>query len=241
MTKDTERLETPAFTIEPGKLTRHGSGSSRTLLRFAAPAARHLDGGFDASVNIVLHDAQGRFIGRRGGSRDKTILGNRAIWIHEVDNDWIAQAARVTYEIEHRFDYRRKIVAGELPPLPSDADTSDYFRWLNLDPRTLEDRAVRFDFALWARSSELTITISQEPKLVTDSCRSELELDLLDGDHQLCFSRPLSTGLNYGQPSYDDTSISMDRRTLRMLKFFELRGRTEARALARLVIDGLPS
>jgi len=236
---NTERLETPAFTIEAGTVTRHTASSSRTMLRFTAPSARQIDGGFDAQVSAVLFDGQNRLIGRRGGSRDKTILGNRALWIHEIDNDWIGQAARVVYEIEHRFDYRRKIVAGELPQLPADADISDYFRWLNLDPRTLEDRAVRFDFALWARSSELAVTVSQHPKLVTDSCRTELELDLLDGDHNLCFSRPFSCGLNYGQPNVDDTSISMDRRTLRALKFFELRGKTEVRAIAKLVIDGI--
>jgi hypothetical protein len=238
---DTERLETPAFTIEAGTLTRHALTSSRTALRFIAPAERHLDGGFDATVSAILYDARDRFIARKGGSRDKTILGSRAVWVHELDNDWLAQAARVTYEIDHRVDFRRKIVAGELPQLPAQADVSDYYRWLDLDPRTLEDRVVRFDFALWARASEVAITVSQTPKLATDSCRSELELDLLDGNLQLCFSRPLSIGLNYGQPSFDDTSITMDRPTMRALRFFELRGRTDLRGLARLVVDGLPS
>lgn len=235
--QDTERLETPAFTIEPGKATRAGASSSRTTIAFSAPSARHLDGALDVSVHAVLLDARGRFIGRRSGDRSRTILGNRAAWVHEIDNDWIAQAARITYELEHRFDHRRRIVAGELPQLPADADASDYHRWLDLDPRTLEDRLARYDFALWARSSELVITISQQPRLATDSCRTEFELDLLDGDRQLCFSKSFSTSLNCGQPAYDDTSISMDRRALRALRFFELRGRTEARGLARLTID----
>lgn len=237
MPQVTERLETPAFTIEPGEVTRQAASSSRTMLSFAAAAARHFDGAFEVSVNAIVFDAQGRFIGRRSGDRSKTVLGNRAAWSHEIDNDWLAQAANVTYEIEHRFDYRRRVVAGELPPLAVDADASDYYRWLNLDPRTLEDRAVRYDFGLWVRSSELVITISQRPMFVTDSCRSELELDLLDDQRQLCFSRPFNVSLNYGQPAYDDTSISMDRRAMRSLRFFELRGRTEARNVARIAVD----
>lgn len=237
MVKRTERLETPVFTIEAGQVTRQGGSSSRAELSFTAASARHLDGGFEVSVYALLFDGEGRFIGRRSGDRGKTILGNRAQWVHEIDNDWLAQAARLTYELEYRFDYRRKIVAGELPQLPADADADDYYRWLNLDPRTLEDRAVRFDFGLWARSSEAVITISQEAKFTTDSCRTELEFDLFDADNQLCFSRSFGTSLNYGQPSYDDTSISMDRRALRALRFFELRGRTEARGLARMTLD----
>ena len=39
-----DRLDTPPFTIEPGKITRQGSSSSRSLLAFSAPATRHLDG-----------------------------------------------------------------------------------------------------------------------------------------------------------------------------------------------------
>ena len=239
----TERLETPAFTIEPGTVTRLGSsGSSRTVLQFAAPSTRHLDGRFELSrIGLVLFDAKDRLIGERSSDRAKSILGNRCTWIHEVDNDWLGQAARFTYQINHQFDYRRKIVAGELPALPGDADGTDYFRWLNLDPRTLEDRVVRFDFALWARNTSLDLTIAQHPKLVTDSCRSELELDLFDADNNLCFSRTFSAYLNCGQAAYDtEQSISMERRTLRTLKFFELRGRTEVRSIANLEVSAIP-
>lgn len=236
-TKDPDRLDTPPFTIEAGKITRQGSTSSRTLLAFAAPAARHLDGGLDINVYAVLFDAQGRFIARRSNDRNRTVLGNRAQWVHEIENDWLAQAARITYEIEYRFDHRRKILGGELPQLSAEAAASDYYRWLNLDPRSLEDRIVRLDFALWVRSSELVVTISQQPTFTTDSCRTELELDFVDADHQLAYTRTFATSLNCGQPSFDDTSIGIDRRALRTLRFFELRGRTEARGIARWSFD----
>jgi hypothetical protein len=96
---------------------------------------------------------------------------------------------------------------------------------------------VRLDFALWVRSSELVITIAQQPKFSTDSCRTEFELDLVDADQQLAYSRAFSTSLNCGQPSFDDHAIEIERRALRPLRFFELRGRTEARGIARVSLD----
>jgi hypothetical protein len=237
---NTPKFETAAFTLEEGQVTRH-AGGSRTALRFTAPAKRHIDGGFEADVNIVLFDAQDRFVHRRSGDRSRTVLGNRAFWVHEIDNDCLANATHFAYEISHRFDYRRRIVAGELPELSSQSDGSDYYRWLNLDPRTLEDRVIKLDFALWARNSSIDITHSQQCKLATDSCRTEWELDLLDADRNLCFTRNSSVSMYYGVPAYEDTSISMDRRSMRMLKFFELRGRTEVRAIVRFPIDQIPT
>jgi hypothetical protein len=232
-----DRLDTPPFTIEPGKIVRQGSSSSRSLLTFSAPATRHLDGGLEINVAALLFDAQDRFIGRRGADRSRCVIGKRAQWSHEIDNDWLSQAARITYEIEYRFDYRRKILGGELPQLSAEAASSDYFRWLNLDPRALVDRGVQLDFALWVRSSELVITISQQPRFVTDSCRTELELDLIDVDHQIAYTRTFSAGLVSGQAAFDDTSIGIDRAALRPLRFFELRGRTDGRGLARWSYD----
>lgn len=236
-TAGTDALDTPAFTIQPGTVTRTASSSSRTTLSLTAPAARHLDGGLDYSVHALLFDGRGRFIGRRSGDRSRVVLGTRAAWQHELETDWIAQAARITYEIEYRFDYRRKILGGELPPLAAAAATSDYHRWLDLDPRVLEDRVVRFDLALWVRSSELVITATQHPKLITDSCRTDLELDLLDADHQLMYARTFYAGLNCAHPSFEDTSLSIDRRSLAALRFFELRGRTEVRAVTHWSFD----
>lgn len=232
-----DRLDTPPFTIEPGKITRQGNTSSRSLLTFSAPAARHLDGGLEITVSALLFDGRDRFIGRRGGDRSRTVIGKRAQWRHEIDNAWLVQAARITYEIEYRFDYRRKLLGGELPQLSAEAASSDYYRWLNLDPRLLDDRAVQLDFALWVRSTELVITISQQPRFITDSCRSELELDVIDVDHQVAFTRVFSASLLCGEAAFDDTSISIDRAELRPLRFFELRGRTEARGLARWSYD----
>ncbi len=236
----TARIETVAFTIEEGEVTREPAGS-RTLLRFAAPAKRHLDGGFEVNnVNALLFDRDGRFIARRGSERARTVLGNRAAWVHEIPVDQLALATRVSYEIEHRFDLRRKVLATELPTLPAESDGSDYWRWLTFDPRLLEDRTTRFDIALWARNSELVITFGQIPKFATDSFRCEYELDLLDGDGLLVANRTFSGGLNYGRPNFDDTSISMERRLMRTLRFFELRARTEARAIAEIAVDLLP-
>lgn len=232
-----DRLDTPPFTIEPGKITRQGSSSARSLLTFSGPAARHLDGGLEITVSALLFDGQDRFIGRRGGDRSRSVIGKRAQWCHEIDNDWLLQAARITYEIEYRFDHRRKILGGELPQLSAEAASSDYYRWLNVDPRALTDRVVQLDFALWVRSTELVITVAQQPRFVTDSCRTELELDLIDADHQIAYTRVFSASLVCGQAAFDDTSISIDRAALRPLRFFELRGRTEARGLARWSYD----
>jgi hypothetical protein len=236
-TRGTDRLDTPPFTIEPGKITQRGGSSSRTLLAFSAPAARQLDGGLEVSVAALLFDNQNRFIARRSGDRHRTVIGKQAQWFHEVDNDWLAQAARITYEIDYRFDFRRKILGGELPQLSAEAASSDYYRWVNADPRTLVDRAVQLDFALWVRSSELVITIAQHPKFGTDSCRTELELDLVDANRQLSYARTFSASLTCGEAAFDDTTIDIDRAALRPLRFFELRGRTEARGLARWSYD----
>src|SRR3954447_5363050 len=117
----TPKLESAAFTIEEGQLTRHASGS-RAQFRFTAPAERHTDGGFEADAYMILFDKEGRMVHRRSGERSKMLLGKRAQWVHEIDNDILANAASGVYEISHRFDYRRKIAAGELLALPPEAD-----------------------------------------------------------------------------------------------------------------------
>ncbi len=229
----TAELDTPAFTLGAGTVTRE-SGGSRSVFRFVAPAKRHIEGGFSVSVAAVLFDAQGRFVARRSGSSDKTVLANRAAWEHEFEHDKLAAATTLVYDIEHRVDYRRKIIGGELPALPAESDGSDYWRWLSLDARALEDRLVKLDIGLWARNSSLEITYSQACKLVADSCRTEFELDLIDADQQILFAKTFSCSLSSGRPPFDDTSVSMDRKVLRSLRFFELRGRTECRAISQL-------
>jgi len=235
-----KKLETPVFTIEDGTVTKEAAGT-RTLLRFAAEARRHIDGCFSVgNVYAHLFDREGRFIAKRGADSARTVLANRAGWLHEIANDQLATAARLVYEIEYRFDVRRKLVAGELPALPAESDGSDYWRWLNLDPRVLEDDTAKFDVALWARNSELTITFCHAPKIVTDSFRCEYELDLFDADQLVAASRSFSSSLNNGAPNYEDTGIYLERRAIRALKFFELRVRIEARAVVRLVVEPFP-
>jgi len=236
----TSKLECPAFTIESGQLTKHSSGS-RTSFQFEARSSRHFpDGGFDFDVYVVLFDAQGRFVYRRSADRPRPVLANRAAWTHEIENDVLANATSLVYDIHHRLDYRRRIVAGELPELPAQADGSDYFRWIGLDPRTLEDRVVKLDVGIWARGSSIDITMSQTPKITTDTCRTEWEIDFLDEHNLVVASRNGSTSMNYGLPAHDDTSLSIERKVLRTLKFFELRGKTELRAIAKLPVDTLP-
>ena len=235
----TAKLESAAFTIEEGSLTRVADGS-RAVFRFSAPAQRHLpDAGYEIDVYMILHDAQGRVVRRR--SAERSLLGSRASWVHEIDNDIVANAATATYDIQHRVDYRRKMAAGELPPLPPEADGSDYFRWGSLDPRTLEDRLIKLDLNFWARRSYFEITYAQTPKVAIDMCRTEMEIDLLDADQALLFQRRLSAGTRYGRPEVNDSSISMDRKAMRQIRFFELRGKTEINALAQLKIENLAS
>jgi hypothetical protein len=231
-------LDTPSFSLGPGQITSEPAGS-RVALHFVAPAQRHLDGGFEADVYIVLFDAKGRFI-RRRSNENRVVLANRAAWTHEVEKDALAQGARFIYEISHRFDVRRKILAGELPSLPAEADGSDYYRWLQPDPRNLDDRVVRIDFELWARNSGIEITIGHHPKLPTDSCRTDFDLELLDDQRAVQFMRSFSASTNRGWPAYADASLSMDRKAMRALRFFELRGRTEMSALVRLEVDAMP-
>ena len=233
----TAKLESAAFTIEEGTLTRVTDGS-RAVFRFSAPAQRHLpDAGYEVDIYMILFDAQGRVVRRR--SADRSLLGSRAQWVHEIDNDMVANAVSATYDIQHRVDYRRKIAAGELPPLPPEADGSDYFRWGAPDPRTLEDRMIKLDLTFWARRSYFEVSYGQTPKVAVDMCRSEMEIDLLDADQNLMFQRRFSASTRYGRPEYGDSSVSMDRKAMRQLRFFELRGKTEINALAQLKIDNL--
>ncbi|MBV8756902.1 MAG: hypothetical protein JO257_06500 [Deltaproteobacteria bacterium] len=235
----TGKLESAAFTIEEGTLTRVADGS-RAVFRFTAPAQRHVpEAGYEIDVYMILHDAQGRIVRRR--SAERSMIGNRAQWVHEIDNDIVANAATLTYNIQHRVDHRRKIAAGELPPLPPEADGSDYFRWFSPDPRTLEDRLIKLDINFWARRSYFELTYGHTPKIAAEMCRTDMEIDLLDADQNVIFQRTFGTSLRYGRPDYSDSSISMDRKAMRQIKFFELRGKTEISALAQLKIENLAS
>ena len=70
--------------------------------------------------------------------------------------------------------------------------------------------------------------------------RTDCELELLDADRQPLYLRNFAVSLNRGGPGAGDASLSLDRKTLRTLRYFELRGRTECAAIARLAIDELP-
>ena len=232
----TPKLESPGFTISEGTVTADANGN-RTVLKFAAPAQRHIEGGFEMSVYAVLFDGDGRFVARRGSEYNRPcVLQNRAMWTHEFETEKLAQAKKLVYDIEYKVDYRRKLTGGELPALPAEADGSDYWRWLALDTRALEDRAVKIEMTFWARQSNFELTCSQTPKVTTDNCRSEFELDLFDADSNICATKNFSASLVCGQPRYEDASLSMERKALRALRFFELRARTEIRALARFEV-----
>ena len=235
----TPALETPAFTLSEGTLTRE-VGGGRSTFTFNAPSKRHFAGGFEAQVNLVLFGADGRFIARRGSDLSKTVLSNRATWTHEFDNDKLTNATKLVYQIQYRFDYWRKLAGGEVPPIAAEAASSEYWRWVAVDPRTVEDRAIALDLSVWLTRSGVEITYAQTPKVTTDSVRSELELELIDGDRNVVVSKTFNASLNNTHPSYDDTSLWVDRKVLQSLRFFELRGRTEMRAIATLAFDTLP-
>lgn len=235
----TKRVECPAFTIEEGKVTKEAG--RRATFRFEAKSARQLDGGLEISnINALLFDRDGRFVAKRRHEYSKTVLAGRASWMHEIPTDQLATATRLVYEVEHRFDVRRKLVAGELPALPAESDASEYWPWLVLDSRTLEDRTARFDFGLWAGGSGVEITYGQAPKMITDSFRTECELDFLDGDREVVATKHFSMSLANARPTFDDTSMSFERKVMRTLKFFELRAKTEARGMVELAVDGMP-
>lgn len=189
----------------------------------------------------MLLDANRRLVAYRSADSSRQVLANRAAWSHEFDREKLVHARHVVYEIGCEVDYRRKLLAAPLPELPVEADGNNYWKWLALDPRALEDSFARYDVALWARNSSLDVVFSQTPKGAVDTLRSRLELALLDADQNACFTRVLSMSPSYGARSVDEVSLAMDRKTLRSLRHVELRGRTECRASARLAIDDLPS
>jgi hypothetical protein len=231
---ETPAFTTPAFALDPGTLASERA-LDRVRLTFTAPARRLLDGGFElAGVYLWLTDRDGRLITRKSGDwSQQPLLSNRAVWVHEVLADQLAAAASITYEIDHRFDYRRTVAAGELPPLPVEADGSEWWRWLEPDPRTLTDACQRFDLGLWARSGGLDLTLVVHPRAPFESLRSELELELADADGLVAYSRTLSIS-SYGEtPGAWDASDSMERRALRALHLYKLAGRTEGRLAAR--------
>lgn len=233
----TPSIETPAFTIGEGTIAQEAAGS-RTVFRFSAPAKRHVEGGFEASgVGAVLLDRDGRFVARRNAEWSRTVLANRASWVHELPQEQLQWASRLVYQIELRIDTRRKLTAGEVPALPAEADGNDYWRWLSIDPRVVEDRLAAFDVALWARTGEVAITHSCTPKITTDAFRCEYELDLLDAERQVVATRHFSSSLVCGRASYEDNAISMERRVMHTLKFFELRVRCETRAVYDLAVE----
>jgi len=73
----TPKLETPAFTLGEGTVTRE-RGGWRTNVQYAAPATRHIDGGFDVSVSAIPFDAERRFVARATASSSRQVLANRA-------------------------------------------------------------------------------------------------------------------------------------------------------------------
>lgn len=233
----TNKVETPAFTIEAGTVTRD-AGGSRTSLRFAAPSKRHYDGGFEVSnVRAVMYDKAGKFIAKRGHESSRTVIGNRAAWTHEIPSDQLVQATRVVYEIEYKLDARRKLVGGELLPLAAESDGSDFWLWHRIQ---IDDKLATYEIAFWARQSELAFTYGHTPKLPIDSFRNEYELDLLDDQQMIVASKSFSCATMFNRTTFEDNSLyGIDRRTLRSLKFFELRARTEVRSVVDLEIQNL--
>ncbi|HTL32300.1 MAG TPA: hypothetical protein VL326_04205 [Kofleriaceae bacterium] len=230
----TKRVETPAFTIEDGTVTRD-SGGSRITLKFAAASKRHYDGGIEINnVRAAMYDKNGKFIAKRGHESSRTVIHNRAAWTHEIPTDQLSQAARVVYEVEYKLDIRRKLIGGELVPLAAESDGSDYWLWHRVQ---VDDKLASYEIAFWARQSELAFTYGHTPKTIIDGLRNEYELDLFDADQNIVMSKNFSCSTSFGRTTFEDNSLyGIDRKTMRTLKFFELRARTELRSVVDLEI-----
>jgi hypothetical protein len=234
MDEKTAAVQAAGVSIDEGLIARRASGD-RIQLAFSAPCKRLVDGGYELSnVYALLHGKDGRLVVRRSAEWGKYVLTNRASWVHEFLPEQISAAATLSYEIDYRFDYRRTIVAGELPVLPAEADGSDWWRWVEPDPRTMTDGCVRVDLGIFARASAIDVWVVQHPLFSFDSVRSELEFEMTDADGFTVQSRNFSVSSSGSNPGYSDFSPSIERRALRNLRFFALRGRTEARMLLRL-------
>ncbi|MFN0251095.1 MAG: hypothetical protein ACKV2T_29740 [Kofleriaceae bacterium] len=230
-----KRVETPVFVIEEGVLVKERAGA-RTNVVFTAKAARQIECAFELSdVRLLMFDKAGHFVGRRSSQRSRNVLANRAYWVHEVPTDQLAYASRIEYEIEYRYDVTRKLVGGELPALAAESDSTEWFRWLSIDPRSLDDRSAKYYFTLWARPSDIVFTYGFEPKVRTETFDTRFELDLLDAERNVVLTRNHFLGQFMGGRNYDESDIyNIDRKTMRSLKFYELRARSDIRTVAGL-------
>ena len=234
METKTAAVDSPGVAIGEGTLTREKSGD-RVLFSFAAPCKRAFEGGYELSnAYAALHDREGRLVVRRSAEWGKSLLTNRAAWVHEFLPEQVAAASSLVYEVDYRFEYRRTVATGELPALPAEADGSDWWRLVAPDPRSLTDRCARFDLGVFARSSSLDVWVVQHPMASFDSLRTELELEMVDADGIIAMARNFSLSGSGSTPAYTDISPSIERRALRGFRFFTLRGRTEARLITRV-------
>ncbi len=234
METSTAAFESPGVAIGEGTLKREKAGD-RVQLAFTAPCKRAFDGGYELSgIYAALHDRDGRLVVRRSAEWGKSLLTNRAAWVHEFLPEQVSAATSLVYEIDYRFDYRRTVATGELPTLPAEADGSDWWRMVAPDPRSLTDRCARFDLGLFARSSSVEIWVVQHPQESFENLRTEFEFEMLDADGVSALARTFSVSGCGTNPTYTDTAPSIERRALRGLRFYTLRGRTEARLLARM-------
>lgn len=233
-----KRVETPVFVIEEGTLTSERVGT-RTNLTFNAKAARQIECAFElADVRLMMFDKAGHFLGRRSSQRARNVLANRARWMHEVPSDQLAYASRIVYEIEFRYDVTRKLVGGEIPALAAESDSTEWFRWLSIDPRALDERSAKYHFTMWAKQSDIVFTYGFAPKVQTDNFDNKFEIDLLDAERTVVLTKNLNIGQSLGRGNYDENELyNIDRKTMRSLKFFELRVRSDVKSVVDLELD----
>jgi hypothetical protein len=233
-----KRVETPVFVIEEGTIAKERIGT-RTNVVFTAKAARQIECAFElADVRLLMFDKAGHFLGKRSSQRSRNVLANRAHWLHEVPSDQLAYASRIVYEIEFRYDVTRKLVGGELPVLAADSDSTEWFRWLSIDPRALDERSAKYQFTLWARPNDIAITYGFAPKVQTDNFDTKFELDLLDAERNVVLSKNFNLGQVLGRGNYEENELyGLDRKTMRTLRFFELRARSDIKSIVDLELD----
>lgn len=228
------RIETPAFALSAPELTRERAGD-RIVLRFTAQGERRLaGGGFELSnVHAVLVDRDGAPIVRRyHDSGRQCVLGKVCTWAHELYDEQLAGAAALVYEVETRVDLRRTLAAGVLEPI--DLDDERRRPWPHKPTTSGADPLLHLSLALVYNRGDLDVSLVGEPTCVHDGHSTQLELDLLDQEGVAVASRTASVSIGATGLGYTDTSVRLERRVAKLVRGFEVRGRSEVRMITRL-------
>lgn len=228
------RIETPTFALWNPELARERSGD-RTVLRFSAPGERRLaGGGFEInSINAILLDREGAPLVRRyHESGRQCVIGKLCTWSHELYDEQLAGAAALVYEVETRVDLRRTLLAGALEAI--DLDDERRRPWPHTAGARGGDPLLQLSVAMVFNRGDLDINLLGEATGTHDGHSTQFEIDLLDQDGNAIASRTASFSIGAPGLGYTDTGLRLERRVAKAVRGFEIRGRTEVRAIARI-------